>query len=89
MLSVLMIDEAGQLDRGNLGNDYGTMMDFFWNIVTGGGVSTDQDIWECMVDVVTVYNDCCILGLGEMQDEFLSDTVILRGLGIIIMMQPI
>ena len=69
---------ADHLDREELAVDYGTMKDYFWNIVTGGGYSTDQDIWEYVVDIAIAYNDSGVLGIDPIIDPIISDKVIQR-----------
>ena len=82
LLAALDDRPAEHLDRADLVADFGTMKDFFWGIALGGGFSTDQDIWECMIDVITVYNECGELALPTITDPVLTDSAILNSLGI-------
>lgn len=45
-------NSVGQLDRGDLAIDLGTMKDYLERIVLGNGYPSDQDIVECVSDVV-------------------------------------
>jgi len=46
------LNPLGQLDRGDLEVDYGTMKGYLESIVQGGGWTSDLDIVECLWDVV-------------------------------------
>src|SRR5277367_1406849 len=50
-----LLTESTHLDRSELTADYGTMASYLQSIWESGGFTTDQDIWECFYDIVTVY----------------------------------
>jgi hypothetical protein len=46
---------AGQNPRKALAPDLGTMAQYLGKIWRTGGATSDQDIWECYYDIVSVY----------------------------------
>jgi hypothetical protein len=53
--SIPLLTASSHMDRSELSADYGTMESYLKLIWESGSCTTDQDVWECFYDIVTVY----------------------------------
>jgi len=50
-----LLTNSSHIDGSELTADYGTMANYLESIWESGSFTTDQDIWECFYDIVSVY----------------------------------